>query len=404
MTHDASQTIPPSYPENRGCPYELPDGYRRLRDEGEPLRLVTIAGGRSAWVVTNFDVARRLLTDPRMSSDRTRPEYPRGNAARTEGRRDERPTLLAMDPPEHDRQRRMLTGKFSAKKMGLLREDIERIVHGYLDSMLEAGSPADLVADFALPVPSSVICLLLGVPDLDHGFFQEKSRQLLQGTDATTVRAALQGLGDYFDSLVTKLQREPATGVMGELVADQLAAGDLTRQDVFAMGGMLLVAGHETTASMASLGMVSLLDHPDQLDTLRADRSLIPGAVEELLRFLSIAGIVTTRVAASDIDVDGQLIRSGEVVIIDNFIANRDGVAFQKPDVLDVRRADRRHIAFGYGIHQCLGQHLARLELEIIFNALLDRVPTLRLAEPTEQLRLRPGNTIFGVERVPVAW
>jgi vitamin D 1,25-hydroxylase len=365
---------------------------------------VTIAGGRSAWVVTNFDVARRLLTDPRMSSDRTRPEYPRGNAARTEGRRDERPTLLAMDPPEHDRQRRMLTGKFSAKKMGLLREDIERIVHGYLDSMLEAGSPADLVADFALPVPSSVICLLLGVPDLDHGFFQEKSRQLLQGTDATTVRAALQGLGDYFDSLVTKLQREPATGVMGELVADQLAAGDLTRQDVVAMGGMLLVAGHETTASMASLGMISLLDHPDQLDTLRADRSLIPGAVEELLRFLSIAGIVTTRVAASDIDVDGQLIRSGEVVIIDNFIANRDGVAFQKPDVLDVRRADRRHIAFGYGIHQCLGQHLARLELEIIFNALLDRVPTLRLAEPTEQLRLRPGNTIFGVERVPVAW
>ena len=404
MTHDASQTIAPSYPQNRRCPYELPHGYRRLRDEGEPLRLVTIGGGQPAWVVINFDVARRLLTDPRMSSDRTRPEYPRGNAARSEGRRDERPTLLSMDPPEHDRQRRMLTAKFSAKQVGLLRGDIERIVHGYLDSMLEAGPPADLVADFALPVPSAVICLLLGVPDLDHAFFQEKSRLLLQGTDAAAVRAALEGLNDYFNSLVTQLQREPAAGVMGELVADQLATGELTRQDVVAMGGMLLVAGHETTASMTSLGMVTLLDHPDQLDALRADRSLIPGAVEELLRYLSIAGIVTTRVAAADIEVDGQLIRAGDVVIIDNFIANRDGAAFEKPDVLDVRRSGRRHTAFGYGIHQCLGQHLARLELEIIFNALLDRVPTLRLAQPTEQLRLRPANTIFGVDHVPVAW
>lgn len=404
MTHNASQTIPPSYPQSRRCPYQLPDGYAQLRDEGEPIRLVTMPGGRPAWVVTSYDAARRLLTDPRMSSDRTRPQFPRGSAARREGRRDEHPMLLSLDPPEHDRQRRMLTAKFSVKQVGALRGDIERIVHGYLDAMLEAGPPGDLVADLALPVPSAVICLLLGVPDLDHATFQEMSRQLMQGTDATAVRAALVGMYEYFGSLITRLQQAPAPGVIGDLVAGPLADGELTREDVIATASMLLVAGHETTASMTSLGMITLLDHPDQRDALRADRSLIPGAVEELLRYLSIAGIVTTRVAAADIEIDGQAISAGDVVIIDNFIANHDGTAFEQPDLLDIRRAGPRHLAFGYGVHQCLGQHLARLELEIIVNALLDRVPTLRLAVATDHLPLRPGNTIFGVERVPVTW
>jgi pentalenic acid synthase len=285
-----------------------------------------------------------------------------------------------------------------------MRADIERIVHGFIDEMLAAGPPADLVSQFALPVPSMVICRLLGVPYEDHDLFQDASRRLVQATDEAAAITARDDLDHYLDGLITKLQAEPVPGLLGSLVAEQLANGEIDRQELVSTAMLLLVAGHETTASMTSLSVITLLEHPDQHAILRADPSLVPGAVEELLRYLAIADIAGGRIAKADIQIDGQLIRAGEGVIVTNSIANRDGSAFEDPDTFDVHRSARHHIAFGYGVHQCLGQNLARLELEVIITALFDRIPTLRLAVPVEQLTLRPGTTIQGVNELPVTW
>jgi pentalenic acid synthase len=393
----------PAFPNDRTCPYQLPEGYARLRDEPDALQRVTLFDGRPAWVVTRHETARKLLADPRLSADRTNEDFP-ATSPRFQGIRERRKAFISMDPPEHGPKRRMLISEFTVKRIKGMRPDIERIVHGFIDDMLAAGPPADLVSRFALPVPSMVICQLLGVPYADHEFFQDASRRLLQSTDVAGTRAARDDLAGYMDELITKLQAEPAPGLLGNLIADQLANGEIDRDELVSTALLLLVAGHETTASMTSLSVITLLEHPDQHAALRADPSLIPGAVEELLRYLAIADIAGGRVATADIEIDGQLIRAGDGVIVTNSIANRDGTVFEDPDTFDVHRSARHHIAFGYGVHQCLGQNLARLELEVILTALFDRIPTLRLAVGVDELTLRPGTTIQGVNELPVTW
>ncbi len=249
-----------------------------------------------------------------------------------------------------------------------------------------------------------VICQLLGVPYADHDFFQDASRRLVQSTDAADAAGARDDLERYLDELITGLAAEPGPGLLSALVHRQLAEGATDREELISNAMLLLIAGHETTASMTSLSVITLLDHPDQLAALRADPALVPGAVEELLRYLAIADIAGGRVATADIEIDGQLIRAGEGVIVTNSIANRDADVFRDPDTFDIHRSARHHLAFGYGVHQCLGQNLARLELEIILTALFERVPTLRLATPVERLELRPGTTIQGVNELPVTW
>ncbi|MFE7608885.1 cytochrome P450 [Streptomyces celluloflavus] len=393
----------PAFPSDRTCPYQLPDGYARLRDEQGSLRKVTLYDGRLAWVATKHETARKLLADPRLSSDRTHADFP-ATSPRFEGLRDRRPAFIGMDPPEHQAKRRMTISEFTVKRIKGMRTDIERIVHGFIDELLAAGPPADLVSRFALPVPSMVICRLLGVPYADHDFFQDASRRLVQATDVASAVAARDDFEEYMDGLITKLQAEPGSGLLGSLVAEQLANGEIEREELISTALLLLVAGHETTASMTSLSVITLLEHPDQHAMLRADPALVPGAVEELLRYLAIADLAGGRIATADIEIDGQLIRAGEGVIITNSIANRDGSVFEDPDTFDVHRSARHHLAFGYGVHQCLGQNLARLELEVIITALFDRIPTLRLAVPVEQLTLRPGTTIQGVNELPVTW
>jgi pentalenic acid synthase len=412
QTETAPTEVPPTedapaFPNDRTCPYRLPEGYTRLRDEKEPLRRVTLYDGRQAWVVTKHETARKLLSDPRLSSDRTHDDFP-ATSPRFQGLRDRRPAFISLDPPEHGTRRRMLISDFTVKRIKGMRTDIERIVHGFIDDMLAAGPPADLVSQFALPVPSMVICHMLGVPYADHDLFQDASRRLVQAQDAAGAVAAREDLDHYLDGLITKLAAEPGggagQGMLGSLVAEQLANGDMDREELVSTALLLLVAGHETTASMTSLSVITLLEHPDQHAALRADPGLVPGAVEELLRYLAIADVAGGRIAKADIEIDGQLIRAGEGVIVTNSIANRDGSVFEDPDTFDVRRSPRHHIAFGYGVHQCLGQNLARLELEVILTALFDRIPTLRLAVPVEQLTLRPGTTIQGVNELPVTW
>ncbi len=359
----------PAFPSDRTCPYHLPDRYNDLRDQEGSLQRVTLYDGRKAWLVTGYDTARKLLADPRLSSDRTHADFP-ATSGRVESFRDRRPAFISLDPPEHGPKRRMTISEFTVRRIKGMRAEIEQIVHGFLDEMVASGPPADLVSQFALPVPSMVICRMLGVPYADHDFFQDASRRLIQSPDAAEARAARDDLEGYLGGLVDTLRGEPPRpGLLSTLVREQLEKGAIDRAELVATAILLLVAGHETTASMTSLSVITLLEHPEQCAALRGDPSLVPGAVEELLRYLAIADIAGGRIAKADIEIDGQHIRAGEGVIVTNSIANRDGSVFTDPDTFDVRREARHHLSFGYGVHQCLGQNLARLELEVILTA-----------------------------------
>ncbi|MDT0433595.1 cytochrome P450 [Streptomyces sp. NPDC005840] len=393
----------PAFPSDRTCPYHLPDRYDDLRARQGSLQRVTLYDGKQAWLVTGYDTARKLLADPRLSSDRTAPGFP-ATSSRVESFRDRRPAFIGLDPPAHGPKRRMTISEFTVRRIKGMRADIEQIVHGFLDEMIAGGPPADLVSQFALPVPSLVICRMLGVPYADHDLFQDASRRLVQSTDAAGANAARDDLESYLGGLVDSLRGESRPGLLSTLVDEQLKTGAIDREELVATAILLLVAGHETTASMTSLSVITLLEHEGQWDALRADRSLVPGAVEELLRYLAIADIVGGRIATADIEIDGEVIRAGEGVIVGNSIPNRDSSVFADPDTFDVRREARHHLSFGYGVHQCLGQNLARLELEVILTALFDRLPGLRLAVPVDRLTLRPGTTIQGVNELPVTW
>jgi pentalenic acid synthase len=398
-----TETEPVAFPQDRTCPYHPPTAYDPLR-AARPLSRITLFDGRPAWLVTGHGTARALLADPRLSTDRTRDGFP-APTARFAAVKNRRTALLGVDDPEHRVQRRMMVPAFTLRRATELRPRIQRIVDEHLDAMIAQGPPAELVSDFALPVPSTVICALLGVPYTDHDFFEGQSRRLLRGPTADDVMDARDQLEDYFDALIESKQKqpEPGDGVLDELVHGQLRNGELTREELIALAIILLVAGHETTANMISLGTFTLLQHPDRLAELRTDPALIPNAVEELMRMLSIAdGLL--RMALEDIEVAGTTIRAGEGVVFSTSVVNRDEDAYADPDTLDWHRPARHHIAFGFGIHQCLGQNLARAELEIALRTLFDRLPTLRLAAPAEEIPFKPGDTIQGMLELPVTW
>jgi pentalenic acid synthase len=393
---------PVAFPQDRTCPYHPPTGYDALRTT-RPLTRVTLYDGRPVWMVTGHTAARALLADPRLSTDRTREGFPM-TTPRFAAVRDRSTALLGVDDPQHRTQRRMLVPSFTLKRAVALRPDIQCIVDGLLDRMTAQGAPADLVSSFALPVPSMVICALLGVPYADHEFFEAQSRTLLRGPTAADTQAARERLETYLGDLIDRKQSEAGgEGVLDELVHNQLRTGELDRKELIGLALILLVAGHETTANMISLGTFTLLQHPDRLAELRADPALWPAAVEELMRMLSIAdGLL--RVATEDIEVDGTVIRAGEGVLVSTSVVNRDETVYEEPDSLDFHRPARHHIAFGFGIHQCLGQNLARTELEIALSTLFGRLPALRLAAEPETIPFKPGDTIQGMLELPVTW
>ncbi|MGW2645646.1 cytochrome P450 [Streptomyces sp. NPDC001393] len=402
-TGPAHPAEPVSFPQDRTCPYQPPTGYEPLRD-GRALSRVTLFDGREVWAITAHATARALLADPRLSSDRRRPGFPIP-AERFAGVRDRRVALLGMDDPEHQRQRRMMIPSFTVKRATELRPWIQRTVDGLLDAMIAQGPPADLVPAFALPVPSMVICGLLGVPYSDHEFFEEQSRRLLRGPRAADSVAARARLEEYLGGLIDEKakQSEPGDGILDDLVHHQLREGTVDRDELVSLAVILLVAGHETTANMISLGTFTLLQHPERPAELRADPALLPAAVEELMRMLSIAEGLA-RVALEDIEIAGTTIRAGEGVLFSTSVINRDPALYDAPDTLDFHRPARHHVAFGFGIHQCLGQNLARAELEIALGSLLTRLPGLRLAVPAEEVPFKRGDTIQGMLELPVTW
>ncbi|MET7682417.1 cytochrome P450 [Streptomyces sp. NPDC005423] len=401
LTELTGPTRTVAFPQDRTCPYHPPTGYDPLRAE-RPLARVTLYDGRPAWLVTGHAAARALLADQRLSTERNHPDFP-AVTARFAGLRNRTTALLGVDDPRHRTQRRMLIPGFTLRRAAELRPSIQRIVDERLDAMIAQGPTADLVSAFALPVPSMVICALLGVPYADHEFFEARSRRLLRGPRPEDSQAARDELDLYLGELLDRKLAEPGEGLLDDLVREQLRTGEVDREEAIALGLILLIAGHETTANMISLGTFTLLRNPERLAELRADPGLLPDAVEELMRMLSIAdGLL--RLAKEDIELDGTTIRAGDGVLFSTSVINRDEDVYAAPDSLDWHRPTRHHVAFGFGIHQCLGQNLARAELEIALRTLLDRLPTLALAAPADEIPFKPGDTIQGMLELPVTW
>jgi cytochrome P450 len=403
VASDAVKT--PEYPMKRaaGCPFDPPPDLAALQQD-KPLTRVSVGDGSTPWLVTRYAEQRALLRDPRVSADNFRPGYP--NAAPIAPNRRSKFGFILMDDPEHARLRRMVTAPFAIKRVEAMRPTVQEIVDGLLDDMLAGPRPADLVEAFALPVPSLVICTLLGVPYADHEFFQANSSKLIRlSVPAEERLAAGQRLREYLDDLVGQKLARPADDLLSGL-AEHVRSGELTRADAAQIGVLLLIAGHETTANMIALGTVALLEHPGQLARLRdtGDPALVASAVEELLRYLNITHNGRRRVALEDIEIAGEVIRAGEGIIFPNDIANRDASVFPDPDRLDIDRGARNHVAFGFGVHQCLGQPLARMELQVVYSTLYRRIPTLRLATTTDQLRFKHDGAVYGVYELPVTW
>jgi cytochrome P450 len=395
----------PEYPMRRaaGCPFDPPPALADLQRD-TPLTRVRLWDGSTPWLVTRHADQRTLLRDPRISSDNLRPGYP--NAAKIAADQRSKVGFILMDDPEHARLRRMVTARFAIKRVEAMRPSVQKIVDDLIDRLLAGPRPVDLVEAFALPVPSLVICTLLGVPYADHEFFQTSSSTMIRLSLPPAERqAAARRLSEYLDDLVGDKLDRPGDDLLSEL-AGHVRAGELTREDAAQIGVLLLIAGHETTANMIALGTVALLEHPEQLARLRDtdDPALVASAVEELLRYLNITHNGRRRAVLEDIEFGGEVIRAGEGIIFPNDIANRDESVFTDPGRLDIGRGGRNHVAFGFGVHQCLGQPLARMELQVVYGTLYRRIPTLRLATSTDQLTFKHDGAVYGVYELPVTW
>ncbi|MGH3623781.1 MAG: cytochrome P450 [Sciscionella sp.] len=406
-TETPTETQPTqTLPRQRSCPFDPPARVAELQAEA-PVSQLALPGGYRGWLVTRYDDVRSVLADQRFTTDRSRVNSPIREIPEELRRATQPGMFISQDPPEHTRYRKLLTGQFTVRRMRELSSRIEEFVTERLDAMVAAGPPADLVEMFALPVPSLVICELLGVDYDDRAEFQERTAKLLRlETSLEEVRQVGEGIKDFMLRLVRDKRERPTDDMISGLITG--AAGPtgegLTDEELSNMSLLLLVAGHETTANMLGLSTMALLEHPDQLDRLRADPSLIPGAVEELLRYLSILQMGAVRVAQEDIELGGQLIREGQTVILHIPQANRDPEHYGEPDRLDVTRTRVRHVAFGHGVHQCLGQQLARVELVVGLTTLLERFPTLRLAVPPEEIPMREDMAIYGAHKLPISW
>ncbi|WP_086846006.1 cytochrome P450 [Amycolatopsis kentuckyensis] len=394
----------PEFPMTRaaGCPFDPPPAARALQEE-RPLARVRLWDGSTPWLVTRYADQRALLADPRVSADVTRPGYPSPAPLPKGGTGI---SFILMDNPEHARLRKMVTAPFTIRRVAAMRPAVQKIVDDLIDELLAGPKPVDLVEAFALPVPSLVICELLGVPYADHDFFQENSKVIIRRDAEPEERAAgHRALIGYLDELVGAKLANPGDDLLSGLAA-RVGAGELTRAEAAQMGVLLLIAGHETTANMIALGTLALLEHPDQLALLREgdDPALVASAVEELLRYLNITHNGRRRLALEDIEIAGETIRAGEGLIMANDIANRDPEVFPGGDRLDLTRDAHRHVAFGFGVHQCLGQPLARLELQVVYGTLYRRIPTLALATEVGKIPFKHDGSVYGVYELPVTW
>jgi len=385
-------------PRAAQCPLAPPAEFESWRNE--PGLRKAIWNGQPVWSVSRYQDIRAALVDPRLSAE-TLPDLA------TPSEDESKPAVFArIDDPEHQRLRRMMTNQFTFRRCETMRPEIQELVDHYLDKMIAAGPPAELVRDFGLPVPSLVIALLLGVPPEDLELFQHNTGV---GLDVnSTEEQRFQGFGEmylYIQDLVARKEREPGDDLISRLLTDYVARGQLTRDTVAVNAVIMMQAGHETTANMISLGTVALLEHPDVFELLGQtdDAAVIARAVEELMRYLTIVHAQVDRIALEDLTIGGQLIRAGERVLMNLPAGNWDTEFADDPEKFDIQRNVRGHLAFGYGAHQCIGANLARVEMQVAFSSLARRLPGLRLAVPADELRYKYAD-IYGMKELPVTW
>ncbi|MDA0565837.1 cytochrome P450 [Streptomonospora sp. S1-112] len=400
--NDPVHTVP-AMPTTRrpGCPFDPPAELLAAREHG-PISRLSFPDGHQGWLVTGYDQVRQILADPRFSA---RKELMGHHPLIDYGGMQVPPAapgeFMLTDEPVHSRYRKPLVRSFTARRMRLLTERIEQVTTEHLDAMEQAGPTADLVTAFAKPVPAVMICELLGVPYADRGAFQRQV-DLFHSAEVSDedLIAAYTAVQTYLADLVTAKRADPTDDILSEL-----SQGDLTDEELKGVALTLLAAGFDTTANSLALGVFALLRNPEQLAALRADPAgLADGAVEELLRYLSVAK-TSMRVALEDAEVGGQMVEAGTTVVLSLNTANRDPERYTDPHTLDLRRQDGGHLAFGHGIHQCLGQQLARTEMRVALPALFARFPGLRLAVPPEEVPLRPETAdLYGVRCLPVTW
>lgn len=365
--------------------------YRRQ----EGLVLSYLPSGKPVWLVTRHKDVRAVLTNPKISSNPEHEGFP--NVGETMGvpKQEQIPGwFVGLDSPEHDRFRKALIPEFTVRRVREMRPAIQRTVEERIDALLAAGDSVDLVSEFALPVPSLVISTLLGVPPVDRDFFESRTRTLVAIRASTDQQrdTATRELLRYINRLIAIKEKWPGD----DLISRLLATGVLSTQEMSGVLLLLLIAGHETTANNIALGVVTLLMNPEWIGDDRA--------VEELLRFHSVADIVSLRVAVEDVEIAGQLIKAGEGIVPLVAAANHDANVFECPHKFDPARTDRQHVAFGYGVHQCLGQNLVRVEMEIAYRRLFERIPTLEIAVPIEELPFKYDGVLFGLHALPVRW
>ncbi|MFI7640106.1 cytochrome P450 [Nonomuraea sp. NPDC049400] len=392
MTETEAITLPTERP----TPFDPPDDLAKLR-ETRPMARLAYPDGHRGWLVTSHALVREVLADRRFSARSELRHVPVGST----GTAQPSPPgmFVGMDPPEHTRYRHLLTGEFTVRRMRLLTERIEEITKEQLDLMERQGPPADLVPAFAAPIPAVVICELLGVPEEERAAFIAEGAALtrpdLPQEEKVSAFLAMQA---HMRELVTAKRATPTDDMLSGLTKS-----DLTDEELANIGFMLLGAGLDTTANMLALGTFALLRHPGQLAVLRDEPERVDQAVEELLRYLSIIPFLV-RTALEDVELDGELVRKGETVTVSIPSANRDPSRFPDPDALDLRRDTGGHVGFGHGVHQCLGQQLARVEMRAGYPALFRRFPSLRMAVEPGEVPLRTDMLIYGVHSLPVTW
>lgn len=391
------------YPFGEPIRLDMDPLFAKLRRE-EPVSRVQLPYGDEGWLVTRYVDAKLVLADPRFSRAAT---VDREDIPRTTPNPSRQNSLLSMDAPEHSRLRKLVAKAFTSRRVEQLRPRAQQIVNERLDEIESAGPVADLVQSLALPLPVTVICEMLGVPTHDQHRFRDFSDTVLSTTAHTTeqiddARAALEA---YLAEVVAQRRRQPTDDLLGALVAARDNDDRLSEDELVNLGIGLLIAGHETTANQIANFTYVLLSEPRHWELLRSRPELVPDAIEELLRYVQLgSGGSFARVATEDVALGGVTVRAGESVIVNTQAANRDESVFDKSEELDLTRNNNPHMAFGHGVHHCLGAQLARLELQVALGSLLQRFPTLHLAVPYEEVPWKTGLLVRGPKALPVSW
>ncbi|AGL16468.1 cytochrome P450 [Actinoplanes sp. N902-109] len=394
----------------KACPYpfaemqrlEVHPEYARLRDAGELGRVQMPYGGET-WLATSYEDVARVFVDPRFSRSATLgKDVPRVLPAIQHA-----PVIMLMDPPEHTRLRKLATKALTSRRMEALRPRTQQVVDDLIDKMLAKGAPADLVEDFALPLPIIMICELLGVPVADQDKFRLWSDQMLSNGfyPPDVVAAAGQSLYLYVSELLAQRRREPTSDLLSSLLRARDEGDQLSVQELVGFAITLLTAGYETTANALGNAVYLLLTRPDKLAELRADLTLIPNAVDELLRVLPIAKQAAwVRMAVEDVELSGTTVKAGETVAIQTYSANTDPTVFDHPEEIDFRRTRNPHLSLGHGAHHCMGAQLVRVEMQTALATLIARIPDMRFAVPEPEIRFQRGRLVPGLEALPLAW